>query len=74
MPHNIRLDKGTETRVLVTIHAYLWKQQNDVYTDEEACDTVIYGPSLYNQASNRRFYKNFKQNLKQKTLHNLFFC
>ena len=74
MPYNVRLDKGTETGVLVTIHAYLQRQQYDIHTDEQACDTVIYGTSLYNQASSRRFYISFKENLKQKTLHNLFFC
>ena len=68
LPHYVRLDKGTETGVLATMHAYLRRQQCDIDTDLEACDTVIYGPSTSNQASIRRFYISFKQTLKQKTL------
>ena len=71
---NVRLDKGTETGVLETMDAYLGRQQYDIDTDEEAYDTVIYGPSKSNQASIRRFYISFKQAFKQKTLHSLFFC
>ena len=74
LPHNVRLDKGAETEVLATMHAYLRRQKYDIDTDEEACDTVIYGPPTSNQASIRRFYIICKQTLKQKTLHNLFFC
>ena len=74
LPHYIRLDTGTETVVLATIYHYLRRQQCDTDTDDEASDTVIYGPSTSNQASIRRFYISFKQSLKQKTLHNLFFC
>ena len=69
LPHNVRLDKGTETGVLATMHAYLWIQQYNIDTDEETCDTVIHGPSTSNQASIRRFYISFKQSLKY-----LFIC
>ena len=59
MPDNVRLDKRTETGVLVTC---------DTDTDKEAWYTVIYGePSTPNQASIRRLYISFKQMLKQKT-------
>ena len=44
----IRIDKGTETGVLATMHCFLRKQQPDIET-EEAIDTVIYGPSTSNQ-------------------------
>ena len=64
LPHYVRLDKGTETGVLATMHAYLRRQQCDIDTVDEACDTVIYGPSTSNQASIRRFYISFKQTLK----------
>ena len=71
--HHVRLDKGTETGALATLHAYLRRQQCDIDTDDEACDTVIYGPSTSNQESIRRFYISFKQTLKRKTLHSLIF-
>ena len=50
-----------------TIHAYLRRQQCDIDTDDEACDTAIHGPSTSNHASIRKFYISFKQTLKQKT-------
>ena len=53
--HYVRLGKGTETGVLATMHAYLQRQQCDIDTDDEACDTVIYGQSTSNQASIGRF-------------------
>ena len=52
LPHHIRCDKGTETGIVATMHAFLRKQQNDVLTDDEACQKVIYGPSTSNQVSN----------------------
>lgn len=57
-----------------TMHAYSRRQQCDIDTDYEVCETVIYRPYSCNQASIRRFYISFKQTLKQKTLHDLFFC
>ena len=68
LPHYVRLDRGTETGVLATMHTYLWRQQCDINTDDEAFNTVICGPSTSNHASIRRFYISFKQTLKQKTL------
>ena len=41
LPFNVRLDKGTETGVLATMHAYLPRQQNNIDTDDETCDTEI---------------------------------
>ena len=57
-----------------TMHAYSRRQQCDIDTDYEVCETVIYRPYSCNQASIRRFYISFKQTWKQKTLHDLFFC
>ena len=52
----------------------LARERRDIDTDNEARNTVIYGQPVSNQASIRRFYTSLKQTLKQKTLHNLFFC
>ena len=41
----IRVDKGTETGVMATMHAYI--RQN--HGDRNAADTVLYGPSTLNQ-------------------------
>ena len=42
----IRVDKGTETGVMATMHAYLRQQHED---DMDPTETVIYGPSTSNQ-------------------------
>ena len=47
MPSVLRLDKGTETRIMLTMHAFLHSDHKDM--DPE--DTVIYGPSTSNQVS-----------------------
>ena len=47
----LRLDKGTETGHMATIHAFLRQEQ-----DEEA-DTVFYGPSTNNKE--RQLTKHF---------------
>ena len=41
----IRIDKGTETGKMATLHAYLRRHHNDM----DPCDTVIYGKSTSNQ-------------------------
>ena len=46
MPSRIRVDKGTETIVLATMHTYLRSQQGDL---EDASDSVMYGPSTQNK-------------------------
>ena len=51
LPNYIRIDKGTETATLSTMHAYLSSLQTDVLTENEACKCVIYGPSTSNQVS-----------------------
>ena len=44
----MRLDKGTETGQMATIHAYLRNANNDI---ENAEDTVLYGSSTSNKVS-----------------------
>ena len=51
LPNYIRIDKGTETATLSTMHAYLSSLKTDVLTEDEACERVIYGPSTSNQVS-----------------------
>ena len=41
----IRVDKGTETGIMATIHSFL-RQHHD---DMDPFDTVLYGPSTSNQ-------------------------
>ena len=45
MPSILRLDKGTETGIITTMHAFLRQSHGDM----NPCDTVIYGPSTSNQ-------------------------
>ena len=51
LPNYTRVDKGTETATLSTMHAYLSSLQMNVQTEDEACERVIYGPSTSNQVS-----------------------
>ena len=47
----IRLDKGTETGVMATMHAFVRQQHGDM----DPLETVICGPSTSNQVKNRYF-------------------
>ena len=58
LPHYIRVDKGTETTAMTTIHAFLRGQQGDL---DDATDSVIYGPSPSNQVV--EFYFNYFTNI-----------
>ena len=44
--NRIRLDKGTETGVMATMHAFLRRNHGDC---DEPADTILYGPSTSNQ-------------------------
>ena len=43
----LRIDKGTETGTMATMHAFLRRHHNDM----DPCDTVVYGPSTSNQVT-----------------------
>lgn len=47
----IRLDKGTETGVMATMHAFVRQQHGDM----DPLEMVIYGPSTSNQVKNMYF-------------------
>ena len=47
---HLRLDKGTETGDMATIHAFIRQQNGD---NEEGADTVHYGPSTSNRVSHK---------------------
>ena len=48
LPNFVRMDRGTETGKLATMHRYLRRQNSDIQNDEEACGTVLYiTPILY---------------------------
>jgi len=44
-PSILRLDKGTETVIITTMHEFLRQSHGNM----DLCDTVIYGPSTSNQ-------------------------
>ena len=44
----IRLDKGTETGVMATMHAYLRTNHSDI---DDPIDTILYGPLTSNQVT-----------------------
>ena len=47
-PNYLRIDRGTETGVMATIHSYLHRDNQDL---QDPTDSVIYGPSTSNQVS-----------------------
>ena len=49
MASYLRMDKGTETGIMATMHAFLRNNHGDM---EDASDTVLYGPSTSNQVRN----------------------
>ena len=53
---HLRLDKGTETKDIATIHAFLRNTHGDTDTPE---DTVHYGPST----SNKVIFNNILDNV-----------
>ncbi len=62
IPCVLRMDKGTETGVIATMHAYLRQSNGDMDPNE----TVIYGPSTSNQVrlpetfyNNKQFHEGF---------------
>lgn len=46
LPNFIRIDRGTETDVMATMHSFLRDQQGDL---ENSSDSVLYGPSTQNK-------------------------
>lgn len=68
MPKRIRMDKGTETGVMATMHCYLLEQ---VLPDEDPVNSVIYGSSMNNRIErwwrelHERLEVYFKEQLKQ---------
>ena len=48
MASYLRMDKGTETGTMATMHVFLHRNHTDEF---DACDTVLYGPSTSNQVS-----------------------
>ena len=48
MPSMIRLDRGTETGTMATMHAFLRRNHDDM---DDPCESIIYGPSKSNQVS-----------------------
>jgi len=57
--HHLRIDKGTETGIMATIHCYLHKER----FDEDAINTVHYGPSTSNQIE--RWWKELHEKLEK---------
>ena len=64
LPVNIRIDRGTETGKLATIHAYLRGLVEEL---DKPLDTVVYGPSTSNQIERwwRELHERLEKNLKK---------
>ena len=46
MPDRIRIDRGTETGIMGTIHSYLCSERGDL---EDPTASILYGPSTQNK-------------------------
>lgn len=46
LPRRIRVDRGSETDVMTTMHCFLQQELNNV---ADATETVLYGPSTQNK-------------------------
>ena len=46
LPDNIRIDRGTETDIMSTMHCFLRAEHGDL---EDATNSVLYGPSTQNK-------------------------
>ena len=66
VPKTIRIDEGTETGTMATIHCYLHDQHRDF---DNPVDSVLYGPSTQNKIEwwwgelHHRMEQFFKQQL-----------
>ena len=49
LPAYLRIDKGSETGVMATMHAFLRRNHGDL---DDSCNSVLYGPSTSNQVKN----------------------
>ena len=76
LPSNIRIDCGSETGKLATIHAYLRALVDEDL--EDPIDTVIFGPSTSNQIErwwrelNERLEKNIKRYIQELLAENKY--
>lgn len=67
LPETLRIDRGTETDVMATIHCFLREKQGDL---EKSTDAVLYGPSTQNKIERwwrellERMERYFKDQLK----------
>ena len=66
LPDRIRVDKGTETTILATMHSYLRNQQGDL---ADATDSVMYGPSTQNKIE--RWWRELLERLERYFKHQL---
>ena len=46
LPENIRIDRGTETDIMRTMHCFLRDKHGNL---EDATESVLYGPSTQNK-------------------------
>ena len=51
LPNYMKIDKGTKSVILSTMHACLSILQTDVLTEDGVCERVTYGPLMSNQVS-----------------------
>ena len=67
IPRTLRVDRGTETDVMATIHCFLREKHGDL---EDPTDAVLYGPSTQNKIErwwrylHERMERFFKDQLK----------
>lgn len=58
LPSRLRVDKGTETGIMATMHCCLREQHGDL---EDPTDSILYGPSTQNKIE--RFWRDLLERM-----------
>ena len=61
LPQTLRVDRGTETDVMATIHCFLRERNGDL---DNPLDAILYGPSTQNKIERGSFMKEWRGFLK----------
>ena len=68
MPNYLRLDKGTETGIMATVHTYLHSKQGDL---NKPTDSVMFGPSTSNKIE--RWWRDLHERMEKDIKASLIF-
>lgn len=74
LPSRLRVDKGSETGIIATMHSYLRSKHKDL---DDPTDSVLYGPSTENRIERwwrelldrmEKFFKNQQEKINRRLM------